>query len=89
MRAKRAWWEEHRDKAPDLFRRVLAAIVAMLRASPTDAQQYTGDAGQIIWRLLMPKTKNHVYFRVDDAAQEVEIVTLWNAVGGTEPDFAP
>jgi hypothetical protein len=35
----------------------------------------------------MPKTRNHVYYRVDDAAQEVEILILWNAVAGAAPDL--
>jgi hypothetical protein len=86
-RAKRAWWEQERDKAPDLFRRELEAVVAQLRVSPTTAQQYTIDKGRVIWRVFMPKTKHHVYYRVDQAAQEVEIVSLWNAVSGVEPDF--
>jgi hypothetical protein len=34
----------------------------------------------------MPKTRNHVYYRLDDAAGEVEILLLWNAVAGEEPD---
>jgi len=88
-RARRAWWEENRDKAANLFRQELAAVVAQLRVSPTEAQQYTVDRGRIIWRVLMPKTKSHVYYRVDQAAQEVEIVSVWNALSGAEPDFTP
>ena len=38
----------------------------------TDAerQQYAARGGRITWRLLMPKTRTHVYYRVDDAAGE-------------------
>jgi hypothetical protein len=86
-RAKKAWWELNRDKAPDLFRQELAAVVAQLRVAPTEAQPYTVDRGRIIWRVMMPKTRNHVYYRVDQSAGEVEIVSVWNAVSGDEPEF--
>ena len=35
----------------------------------------------------MPKTKNHVYYRVDDSAGEAEILLVWNAVGSTTPEL--
>jgi len=34
----------------------------------------------------MPKTRNHVYYRVDDAAGEVEVLLVWNAVAERSPD---
>lgn len=39
VREKRAWWEQHREKAPDLFLEELAAIVGKLReGSDADRQ---------------------------------------------------
>jgi hypothetical protein len=35
----------------------------------------------------MPKTRHHVYFRVHVAAQAVDVLTIWNAQGGSEPAF--
>lgn len=35
----------------------------------------------------MPKTRNHVYYRVNEAAKEVEILLVWNAVASATPDF--
>jgi hypothetical protein len=29
----------------------------------------------------MPKTRNHVYYRLEEAAGEVEILLVWNAGG--------
>jgi hypothetical protein len=43
--------------------------------------------GRIIWRILMPKTKNHVFCRVDDAAREAEILLVWNAIASAAPDL--
>lgn len=34
VREKRAWWEQHRDKAPHLFRDELKTAIAHLRRAP-------------------------------------------------------
>jgi hypothetical protein len=61
VREKRAWWEQHREKAPRLFVQELAAIVARLRDGvDEERQRYAARGGRIIWRILMPKTRNHV-----------------------------
>jgi hypothetical protein len=88
VREKRMWWEQHREKAPRLFVEELAAVVARLReGTDEERQQYAAQSGRIIWRLLMPKTRNHVYFRVNEVAAEVEILVVWNAVSGATPDL--
>lgn len=88
VREKRAWWEQHREKAPRLFVEELAAVVAKLReGTDQERQQYAARSGRIIWRLLMPKTQNHVYYRVNEAARDVEILMIWNAVAGAAPEL--
>jgi hypothetical protein len=89
IREKRAWWETHREKAPRLFVEELAAIVAKLRAGADhERREYAAQHGRIIWRLLMPKTKNYVYYRIDHAVGGVEILLVWNAVGSAAPEFS-
>jgi len=86
-RTKRAWWEQNRDKAPRLFVIELAAAVAKLRdGADEDRQCYALRGGRTIWRLLMPKTRNHLYYRHDLTAGVVEIVAIWNATAGAAPD---
>ena len=81
------WWEQHREKAPRLFVEELATAVGKLRdGTDAERQQYAARGGRITWRLLMPKTRNHVYYRIDDAAGEVEVLVVWNATAGRAPD---
>lgn len=88
IREKRAWWEQHREKAPRLFVEELATIVAKLRAGADEQrQQYAARGGRIIWRISMPKTRNQVYYRLNEAAGEIEILLVWSAVAGAAPDF--
>lgn len=85
VREKRAWWERHRDKAPRLFVEELAGVIAKLRAaSDHERQQYAARGGRIVWRLLMPKTRHHVYYR-HDGAGDVEVLLVWSAVAGALP----
>ena len=87
VREKRAWWEQHREKAPGLFVEELATIVGKLRGrADQERQRYAARGGRIIWRILMPKTRNHLYYRVDDAG-DVEVLLVWNAVAGQEPEL--
>ena len=86
VRERRAWWEQHRDKAPQLFVEERSATVAKLRnGADNERQQYAARGGRIVWRILMPKTRAHVYYRLNDAAGEVEVVLVWNAVAGADP----
>lgn len=87
VREKRAWREQHREKAPGLFVEELGAVVAKLRdGTDAERQQYGARGGRIIWRILMPKTRNHIYYRVDEAAGDVEVLLVWNAVAARSPD---
>lgn len=87
VREKRAWWEQHREKAPGLFLQELAAIVGKLRVgADAERQEYCARGGRIIWRILMPKTRNHVYYRVNETAGEVEVLLVWNAIAARTPD---
>lgn len=75
-------------EAPRLFVEELAAVVAKLReGADKERQQYAARSGRIIWRLLMPKTRNHVYYRVSEATAVVEILVIWNANAGATPDL--
>lgn len=89
LRRRRAWWERNRDKAPRLFRDELAALTSRLRDGQFEgAHLYTVHSGHKIWRILMPKTKVHVYYPIEMTLHEVEVITLWNAISGEGPDLS-
>ena len=90
IRQKRAWWEANRDKAPELFRDELAEVIAKLRRGTNEeAKLYALRGGRKIWRLLMPKTRHHVYFWRDVGGEYAEMLLVWNAQGGSDPNFSP
>lgn len=88
LREMRAWWVAHREKAPGLFIEELALIVGKLRdGNDAERQAFTTRSGIVVWRLLMPRTRRHVYYRVSDRGDEIVVITVWNATAGAPPDL--
>lgn len=81
-RAKR-WWLANRPYAQALFDSELRAAFAQIRTAPSSGHEYSRRRF-VVRRILMPETRNHVYYRVvsDEVAQ---ILTLWGAVRGRGP----
>ena len=76
------WWREHRDER-ELFARELASTIALLAAEPSLGTVYRVLDGQVVRRVLMPKTHRHVYFTSD--ASVVLVHAVWGAPRGHEP----
>jgi hypothetical protein len=57
-------WREHRD-ARDLFARELADTIALVVSTPTLGTIYTVLHGQPVRKVLMPKTRHHVYYTTE------------------------
>ncbi|MGD0527596.1 MAG: type II toxin-antitoxin system RelE/ParE family toxin [Polyangiaceae bacterium] len=59
----RAWWQRHRSQARDLFDQELDAVLESIVATPNLGSTYEqGDPAVNVRRILMPKTRNHVYY---------------------------
>lgn len=92
IRYRHTWWRANRDKAPRLFIEELRDAVSKLRRDTDVARQpYSGqDSGQgeaTVWRLLMPKTRHHVYYTRDERANIAHVVLVDSAIGEVGPDL--
>jgi len=74
-----SWWREHRPDARDLFARELAEARELITATPSIGVSYTGGSGKTARRVLLPKTRNHVYFEVDEERHLVVVLAVWGA----------
>jgi len=79
IRAEDKWWRAERRDAPDLFKQELAVAFGRILLFPKSRKQYGQIAGEPVWRILMARTEQHVYYTVDDAADEVVVETVWGA----------
>ncbi len=74
-----SWWREHRPDARDLFARELAEARDLIAATPGIGVTYTTRSGKTARRVLLLKTRNHVYFEVDEGRNVVTVLAVWGA----------
>lgn len=83
--AVEAWWVENRPSAPTMFRDELVAAVRLLSVSPFLGAQYAAAPMPGVRRILIGRSRYHVYWEVNRAAQAVTIAAVWYAERGTGP----
>ncbi len=73
-----AWWIVNRPAAPTLFLDELEAAIRQLEATP----HIELPAAR---RLLMPRTRYHVYYAIEDDDSVVRIHAVWHTSRGHGP----
>lgn len=85
IRYRQRWWRAHRDHGA-LFGDELRAVLGKLRDNADAARQrYSGEGKASVWRLLMPKTRHHVYYQRDEDANTANVVLVDSAVSEEGP----
>ncbi len=81
----RAWWSENRPAAPDLFVEELGAAVRKLASMPRIGARYDAPGFREMRRVLLSRTRYHVYYAVDEDARLVRIHAIWHLSRGGGP----
>jgi plasmid stabilization system protein ParE len=76
--AEDRWWREHRD-AKELFVTEFEEVLRQVASTPDIGQRYRRAGGKLIQRMLMRKTRCHVYYFQDPQRELVEIHSIWGA----------
>lgn len=82
-----AWWRTHRPAAPDLFDEELAGAFTLLGRAPDIGRRYKRRGIPGLRRLLLPRTRYHVYYLHDSAKATVIVLAVWSAVRGRGPNL--
>jgi plasmid stabilization system protein ParE len=87
LRAQKAnvWWRKNRPDTSELFADELARAVKDLETIPHLGTPRPTERRPLLKRLLLEKTKCHVYFEVDEQKEEIRILMIWGAPRGREP----
>jgi hypothetical protein len=56
-----------------------------LAATPKLGVVYHRPASDLIYRVLLPKTEQHLYYSIDEQADVVLVLTIWGARRGRGP----
>jgi plasmid stabilization system protein ParE len=81
------WWREHRPAARGLFAQELADVLTLVTRTPGVGTTHKTNSGKALRRVLMPKTKNHVYFEVDLPRDQVIVHAVWGTPRGRGPNL--
>ena len=80
-----AWWRENRTATRELFARELAGIKALLLDAPYIGAMYAVLDELPVRRMLLPKTRTHIYYSIDENRSVVMILAVWGAPRGRGP----
>jgi plasmid stabilization system protein ParE len=79
------WWWENRSAAPELFVREFVDATARLSRTPEVGVPHRHRRIPGVRRLLLPRTRYHVYYVYQEERDEVWILSVWSAVRGRRP----
>jgi plasmid stabilization system protein ParE len=74
-----AWWVENRRDAPDLVLQEFARCVDLLESTPDAGQRFHRTRVPGVRRLVMQRTRHHVYYVHDELHAVVYVVAVWGA----------
>lgn len=80
-----AWWRDHRPAAPDLLFEELAGALELIARAPHSGAPHPSRRAPGVRRWLLPSTRYHVYYSIDDASRTVTVRTFWHAMRGRAP----
>ena len=80
-----SWWRENRPAARDMFGRDVEAAVRVLETSPLIGKAYPQAPVPEVRRLLIGRSRYHVYWEGDGASAAVTIIAVWYAGRGSGP----
>ncbi len=78
-----SWWRRNRPAAPDLFLNELSDSFQLIAGAPQIGRLYRQSPVPHVRRLLLKKTRYHVYYVI--VAGEVRVLAVWHAQRGVGP----
>ena len=84
MKAALKWWGENRRDAPTLLSEEIGEYLDKLKESPDLGAVWRTRRGQLIRKVLLPRTKKQLYVTRPNA-NTVRIVCLWGGQRGRPP----
>src|SRR5262245_66421316 len=79
------WWLANRATAPALFLDELDTTVRLLETSPRIGALYEKGGVPGVRRLLIGRSRYHVYWEIDAGTRTVTITAVWHSRRGAGP----
>jgi plasmid stabilization system protein ParE len=85
IREAAAWWSSNRDKAPFAFAEDLDDALHLIAELPKVGEPVQHVEMTGVRRLLLTRTRYHLYYRVAEDTRIVEVLTLWHTSRARPP----
>ena len=79
------WWAENRPAAPTLVAVEFETAIAQLSSSPESGRLHSRSKRVSVRKMLMSRSRYHLYYEVDFAARLVTILAVWHVSRGQGP----
>jgi plasmid stabilization system protein ParE len=79
------WWRDNRREAPNLFREELEKARELLAVSPRLGVPYAHRTMVGVRRLVLPRTRYHLYYTFDPVENEILVLAVWSTLRGAPP----
>jgi plasmid stabilization system protein ParE len=79
------WWRENRPAAPNAISHELRRAFQLLRAQPAIGARARSVGLESVRRILLARVHHHLYYRVSQDQDEIEVLAFWHAHSGAEP----
>ncbi len=83
------WWRQNRPDAPYLFEDELAEAFEHLAHQPEIGKKAPRPRIPNLRRLILARTRRHIYYEYLRKSHEVRVRSVWGAVRGRGPMIAP
>ena len=87
VRTIRAWWAAERAGAPGVFTEELAASFERIATLPRSGSPYPVPTPAGVRRVLLRRSRYHVYYTIDDPARRVVVRAVWHTSRGSGPEL--
>ena len=78
IREASEWWYQNRPSAPDLFKTELRRAFDLITGQPLLGPPSRGARTSDVRRVLLARVRYHLYYRVIESRETVEVLALWH-----------
>jgi plasmid stabilization system protein ParE len=74
----RSWWHRNRLEHPDLVEEEMDEALRTLSGFPEAGPEHPSKYFRGVRRILLPRSRCYLYYRVDSDARSVRILAVWS-----------
>ena len=83
-----AWWTANRPKAPEAFADEIERALQVIAMHPGIGARATNVRLAGVRRIHLARVRYHLYYRVTEAPEVIEVLALWHTSRGSSPPIA-